>query len=137
VTLSDDLSSRAVGVGGTSVATIFLVAVVYGWAAAAVAAFLAMALVEVARRRPISRIALNCGIYVLAAIAAGGAAALATDPRTLRLFSSGPRVRDARAVRAPRLAGGDSRRALGPVTVRTTKAVGGTGLGLYICRVVS
>jgi hypothetical protein len=73
VTLSDDLSSRAVGVGGTSVATIFLVAVVYGWAAAAVAAFLAMALVEVARRRPISRIALNCGIYVLASIAAAAA----------------------------------------------------------------
>ncbi len=78
---------EGVAVGGTSVATIFLVAVavVYGWAAAAVAAFFAMALVEVARRRPISRIAFNCGIYVLAAVAAGAAAAGFDDDSLLQL----------------------------------------------------
>ena len=78
---------EGVAVGGTSVATIFLVAVavVYGWAAAAVAAFFAMALVEVARRRPISRVAFNCGIYVLGAIAAGAAAAAFDEDSLLGL----------------------------------------------------
>jgi signal transduction histidine kinase len=68
---------EGVAVGATSLATIFLVAiaVVYGWAAAAVAGFLAMAVVEVARRRPFSRIAFNCGVYVIGGIAAGAAAA--------------------------------------------------------------
>jgi signal transduction histidine kinase len=68
---------EGVPVGSTSLATIFLVAgaTIYGWAPAAVAGFLAMALVELGRRRPFSRIAFNCGVYVLAAMAAGGAAA--------------------------------------------------------------
>src|SRR5204862_670196 len=65
-----------VAVGSTSLATIFLVAgaTIYGWAAAAVAGFLAMALVELAWRRPFSRAAFNCGVYVLAAAGAGGVA---------------------------------------------------------------
>jgi signal transduction histidine kinase len=68
---------EGVAVGATSLATIFLVAIaaVYGWAAAAVAGSLAMAFVEVARRRPFSRIAFNCGVYVIGGIAAGAAAA--------------------------------------------------------------
>jgi signal transduction histidine kinase len=67
---------EGVAVGSTSLATIFLVAgaTIYGWAAAAVAGFLAMALVELGRRRPFSRIAFNCGVYVLAGAAAGGVA---------------------------------------------------------------
>src|SRR3954470_20149076 len=67
---------EGVAVGSTSLATIFLVAgaTIYGWAAAAVAGFLAMALVELGRRRPFSRVAFNCGVYVLAASAAGGVA---------------------------------------------------------------
>jgi len=67
---------EGVAVGSTSLATIFLVAgaTIYGWAAAAVAGFLAMALVELGRRRPFSRIAFNCGVYVLAGSAAGGVA---------------------------------------------------------------
>jgi signal transduction histidine kinase len=78
---------EGVAVGGTSVATIFLVAVavVYGWAAAAVAALLAMAVVEVARRRPASRIAFNGGMYVLAATAAGGVGAAFDDDSLLQL----------------------------------------------------
>ena len=67
---------EGVAVGSTSLATIFLVAgaTIYGWAAAAVAGFLAMALVELAWRRPFSRAAFNCGVYVLAAAGAGGVA---------------------------------------------------------------
>jgi signal transduction histidine kinase len=68
---------EGVAVGSTSLATIFLVAAatVYGWAAGAVIGFLAMALVEVGRRRPFSRIAFNSGVYVLGGSAAGAAAA--------------------------------------------------------------
>ena len=78
---------EGVAVGATSLATIFLVAiaVVYGWAAAAVAGLLAMALVEVARRRPFSRIAFNCGVYVIGGIAAGTAAATIGDGTLLHL----------------------------------------------------
>ena len=67
---------EGVAVGSTSLATIFLVAgaTIYGWAAAAVAGFLAMALVELAWRRPFSRAAFNSGVYVLAAAGAGGVA---------------------------------------------------------------
>src|SRR5690348_6115501 len=67
---------EGVAVGSTSLATIVLVAgaTIYGWAAAAVAGFLAMALVELGRRRPFNRVAFNCGVYVLAGAAAGGVA---------------------------------------------------------------
>lgn len=78
---------EGVAVGATSLATIFLVAsaVIYGWAAAAVAGLLAMALVEVARRRPFSRIAFNCGVYVIGGIAAGTAATTIGDGTLLHL----------------------------------------------------
>src|SRR2546423_13666281 len=78
---------EGVAVGSTSLATIFLVAgaTIYGWAAAAVAGFLAMALVELGRRRPFSRVAFNSGVYVLAGIAAGGAAAALQDGTLLGL----------------------------------------------------
>ena len=68
---------EGVAVGRMSLATIFLVAVaaIYGWAAAAVVGFLTMAIVEIGRRRPFSRIAFNSGIYVLGGIAAGAGAA--------------------------------------------------------------
>jgi signal transduction histidine kinase len=67
---------EGVAVGSASLATIFLSAgaTIYGWAAAAVAGFLAMALVELGRRRPFSRIAFNCGVYTLAGAGAGGVA---------------------------------------------------------------
>jgi signal transduction histidine kinase len=78
---------EGVAVGATSLATIFLVAVAvtYGWAAAAVVGFLAMALVEVARRRPLSRIAFNCGVYIIGGAAAGAAAAIFDDGTLLQL----------------------------------------------------
>src|SRR5438067_9423632 len=78
---------EGVAVGSTSLATIFLVAgaTIYGWAAAGVAGFLAMALVELGRRRPFSRVAFNSGVYVLAGMAAGGAAAALDDGRLLGL----------------------------------------------------
>jgi signal transduction histidine kinase len=68
----------------TSLATIFLVAVaaIYGWDEAAIVGFLTMALAETGRRPPLRRAAFNCALYVIAGIAAGGAAA-AIDNRTL------------------------------------------------------
>jgi signal transduction histidine kinase len=81
---------EGVAVGSTSLATIFLISVaaIYGWAAGGVAGFLAMALVEVGRRRPLSRIAFNCGIYALGGIAAGAAAAAVGDGDLLHLVLS-------------------------------------------------
>src|SRR5437588_2964982 len=78
---------EGVAVGSMSLATIFLVAgaTIYGWDAAAVAGFLAMALVELGRRRPFSRIAFNSGVYILAGMAAGGAAALVQNGSLDRL----------------------------------------------------
>src|SRR6266540_1905428 len=78
---------EGVAVGSMSLATIFLVAgaTIYGWAAAAVAAFLAMGLVELGRRRPFSRIAFNSGVYILGGIAAGGAAAAIQNGSLLSL----------------------------------------------------
>jgi len=72
---------RGVPVGGTSLATVFVVgaAVMYGWAAAALVAFLAQALVEVGRRRPPIRVGYNTGVYALAAAAAGGAASVGSQ----------------------------------------------------------
>jgi diguanylate cyclase (GGDEF)-like protein/putative nucleotidyltransferase with HDIG domain len=60
-----------VPVGGTSLATIFIVgtAVIYGWETATLIAFLAMVLVETARRRPLTRVAYNSAVYALAGAA--------------------------------------------------------------------
>jgi signal transduction histidine kinase len=65
----------------TSLATIFLVAAaaIYGWAAAAIVAFLTMALAESGRRPPLARATFNCALYVGTAIAAGGAATAVND----------------------------------------------------------
>jgi signal transduction histidine kinase len=78
---------EGVAVGSTSLATIFLSAgaTIYGWAAAALAGFLAMVLVELGRRRPLRRIAFNCGMYSLAGAAAGAAAAQVENGGLLRL----------------------------------------------------
>jgi signal transduction histidine kinase len=69
---------EGVTVGATSLAIVFLVAVatIYGWSGGAAVAFLTMALVEVLRRRPLSRIVYNTALYVCAAVAAGLAADL-------------------------------------------------------------
>jgi signal transduction histidine kinase len=78
---------EGVAVGSMSLATIFLVAVaaIYGWAAGGVAGFVAMAVVEAGRPRPLSRMAFNCGIYALAGIAAGAAAAALDNGDLLNL----------------------------------------------------
>ncbi|MDQ3867723.1 MAG: diguanylate cyclase [Actinomycetota bacterium] len=74
---------EGVPVGATSLANIFIVgaAVLYGWPAAVLVAFLAMVAVEtVVRRPPIIRTLFNSGLYVAAALAAGGVVAvLGTD----------------------------------------------------------
>jgi signal transduction histidine kinase len=72
------LPIERVPVGRTSLATVFIVAAatIYGWAAATVVAVLTMALVELGRRLPPSRVIYNVALYALSAAAAGGAASL-------------------------------------------------------------
>ncbi|HEX5467657.1 MAG TPA: GGDEF domain-containing protein, partial [Gaiellaceae bacterium] len=64
-----------VPVGGTSLATIFIVgtSVIYGWEAATIVAFVAQVVVEVGRRRDVSRVAYNSGVYALGAAATSAA----------------------------------------------------------------
>jgi len=66
-----------VPVGGTSLATVFIVgtAAVYGWAPAVVVAGATQLLVEVTRRQPAIRVLYNSAVYALAAAAAGGVCA--------------------------------------------------------------
>ena len=68
---------EGVAAGRTSLANIFIVgtAVIYGWSEAAIVGTLTMGLVELAHRRPLSRITFNTGLYALAAGAAGAMAA--------------------------------------------------------------
>ena len=58
-----------VPVGGTSLATIFIVgtSVIYGWEAAVIVAFVAQVAVEIGRRRDLPRVAYNSGVYALGA----------------------------------------------------------------------
>jgi diguanylate cyclase (GGDEF)-like protein len=60
-------------IGATSLATIFVAgsAVLYGWAPAILVGSLAMAVVELARRRAPARVLYNIALYALAALAAG------------------------------------------------------------------
>jgi diguanylate cyclase (GGDEF)-like protein/putative nucleotidyltransferase with HDIG domain len=67
-----------VPVGGTSLATIFIVgtSVIYGWEAAVIVAFVAQVAVEIGRGRNFSRVAYNGGVYALAAAATAAAGLL-------------------------------------------------------------
>ena len=60
-----------VPVGGTSLATIFIVgtSVIYGWEAAVIVAFVAQIAVEIGRRQALTRVVYNGGVYALAAAA--------------------------------------------------------------------
>src|SRR5919201_3149917 len=68
---------EGVAAGRTSLANIFIVggAVIYGWTAASIVGFVAMASVELLHRRRLDRLLFNTGLYALAAGAAGGLAA--------------------------------------------------------------
>ena len=70
-----------VPVGGTSLATVFIVgtATIYGWGPAIVVAALTQLLVEVSRRQPAVRVLYNSAVYVLAAAAAGAVCAAVPD----------------------------------------------------------
>jgi diguanylate cyclase (GGDEF)-like protein/putative nucleotidyltransferase with HDIG domain len=70
-----------VPVGGTSLATVFIVgtASLYGWEAAVLVGFLTQLLVELGRHQPPIRVAYNSGVYALAAAAAGAVAAAAPN----------------------------------------------------------
>jgi diguanylate cyclase (GGDEF)-like protein/putative nucleotidyltransferase with HDIG domain len=65
-------------VGGTSLATIFIVgtSVIYGWEAAVMVAFVAQVVVEIGRRRDLPRVAYNSGVYALGAAATAAASLL-------------------------------------------------------------
>ncbi|HVD65333.1 MAG TPA: diguanylate cyclase, partial [Gaiellaceae bacterium] len=67
-----------VPVGGTSLATIFIVgtSVIYGWSAAVIVAFVAQVAVEIGRRRDLPRVAYNGGVYALGAAATSVASLL-------------------------------------------------------------
>ena len=64
-----------VPVGGTSLATVFIVgsAVIYGWAPAILVGILTQLLVEVSRRQPAIRVLYNTSVYGLSAAAAPSA----------------------------------------------------------------
>ncbi|MGH3037220.1 MAG: bifunctional diguanylate cyclase/phosphohydrolase [Gaiellaceae bacterium] len=70
-----------VPVGGTSLATVFIVgtATIYGWGPAIVVAALTQLLVEVSRRQPAVRVLYNSAVYALAAAAAGGVCVAVPD----------------------------------------------------------
>ncbi|MGH3014268.1 MAG: diguanylate cyclase domain-containing protein, partial [Gaiellaceae bacterium] len=70
-----------VPVGGTSLATVFIVgtATIYGWGPAIVVAALTQLLVEVSRRQPAIRVLYNSAVYTLAAAAAGAVCAAVPD----------------------------------------------------------
>jgi diguanylate cyclase (GGDEF)-like protein len=73
------LPIQGIPIGRTSLAGVFVVgtAVLYGWAAATLLAFLMQLTVETGRRRAPTRIAYNSSVYALAAAASGAAAAAA------------------------------------------------------------
>ncbi len=70
-----------VPVGGTSLATVFIVgtATIYGWAAAVVVGVVTQVLVEVVRRQPVVRVLYNSSVYALGAGAAGLVCAVVPD----------------------------------------------------------
>jgi hypothetical protein len=70
-----------VPVGGTSLATVFIVgtATIYGWAPAIVVGLLTQLLVEVIRRQPAIRVLYNSSVYALGAAAAGAVCAAIPD----------------------------------------------------------
>ncbi len=74
------LPIQGIPIGRTSLAGVFVVgsAVLYGWAAATLLAFLMQLTVETGRRRAPTRIAYNSAVYALAAAAGGAAAAAAS-----------------------------------------------------------
>lgn len=65
---------EGVSAGGVSLAASFIVgtALVYGWQAAALVAFLCRLSIELRGRRPLVRLAYNSSVYAIAAAAAGG-----------------------------------------------------------------
>jgi diguanylate cyclase (GGDEF)-like protein/putative nucleotidyltransferase with HDIG domain len=70
-----------VPVGGTSLATVFIVgtATIYGWAPAIVVGLLTQLLVEVFRRQPAIRVLYNSSVYALGAAAAGAVCSVVPD----------------------------------------------------------
>ncbi|MDQ3856948.1 MAG: diguanylate cyclase, partial [Actinomycetota bacterium] len=68
-----------------SLAAVFIVgaAVIYGWAEAAVVAFVALAVIHIAHRRPLDRLLYNAAVYTLSGVAASAAAGAVPDETTI------------------------------------------------------
>jgi signal transduction histidine kinase len=80
---------ETIAVGRMSLASIFIIgaSAIYGTSTGVLVGFVAMSVVELARRRPASRVSFNAALYSLAAAVAGGAASLVdgTDVGALAL----------------------------------------------------
>ena len=104
-----------VPVGGTSLATVFIVgtAVLYGWPAATLVALLTQLIVESSRRRPLIRIGYNTSVYVLAAAAGGTRRRFAFEDEGFLALTVGRAARSHRVLRREPSSGRGHRRALG------------------------
>jgi diguanylate cyclase (GGDEF)-like protein/putative nucleotidyltransferase with HDIG domain len=124
-----------VPVGGTSLATVFIVgtASLYGWAAAVLVGFLTQLLVEVGRRQRPIRIAYNSSVYALSATAAGAVAAAApNDGFGLLALEIGLAATAFYAVNLPLVAVVVSRWAREPFLALLRRAVSSTAIAFAI-----
>jgi diguanylate cyclase (GGDEF)-like protein len=124
-----------VPVGGTSLATVFIVgaAIVYGWAPAILVAFVTQVVVEVGRRQPPIRIAYNSGVYALAAAGAGGVtAAIPSDGFGWLALEVGLAASAFYAVNLPLVAAVVSRWAREPFLLLLRRAVSSTFIAFAI-----
>jgi hypothetical protein len=106
-----------VPVGGTSLATVFIVgaAIVYGWAPAIMVGFVSQVVVEIGRRQPPIRIAYNSAVYTLAAAGAGAVtAAIPSDGFAWLALEVGLAASAFYAVNLPLVAAKPSRRRSSP-----------------------
>jgi diguanylate cyclase (GGDEF)-like protein/putative nucleotidyltransferase with HDIG domain len=76
---------EGIAAGGVSLAAVFIVgaAVVYGWAAAVVVAFVALTVIQVSQRRGLDRQLYNAAVYALSGAAAGVAASSVDNSKSV------------------------------------------------------
>jgi diguanylate cyclase (GGDEF)-like protein/putative nucleotidyltransferase with HDIG domain len=124
-----------VPVGGTSLATVFIVgtAVVYGWAPAILVGLVTQLLVELARRQPAIQVAYNSAVYALAAAGAGGvSAAVPGDGFAWLALEVGLAASALYAVNLPLVAAVVSRSAREPFLALLRRAVSSTFIAFAI-----
>lgn len=82
---------EGVSAGGVSLAASFIVgtALIYGWQAATLVAFLCRLAIELRGRRPFIRVAFNSSVYAIAAAAAGGLISVTGNAATVGSLLAG------------------------------------------------